>query len=85
VTIIGGGTAYVLIALMALTSNDTAVRRLGRRRWRALHLVGLWVVFGIFVNSYLGRAIVNPNYIPNAALLAAALTIRLWPSRARVD
>jgi sulfoxide reductase heme-binding subunit YedZ len=85
ITIIGGGTAYVLIALMALTSNDTAVRRLGRRRWRALHRVGLWIVFGIFVNSYLGRAVENPNYIPNAALLGVALMIRLWPSRARVD
>lgn len=85
VTAIGGGSAYVLIALMALTSNDTAVRRLGRRRWRALHLTGIWVVFGIFVSSYGGRAVANPNYIPNAALLAVALIIRLWPSRARVD
>lgn len=84
-TIIGGGTAYVLIALMALTSNDTAVRRLGRWRWRALHLTGLWVVFGIFVSSYLGRAVHNPNYIPHAALLAAMLIVRLLPARARVD
>jgi methionine sulfoxide reductase heme-binding subunit len=84
-TIIGGGTAYVLIAAMALTSNDTAVRRLGRRRWRALHLTGLWVVFGIFVSSYGGRALHNPNYVPHAALLAAALIVRLLPTRARVD
>jgi DMSO/TMAO reductase YedYZ heme-binding membrane subunit len=84
-TAIGGGTAYALIALMALTSNDTAVRRLGRRRWRALHLTGLWVVFLIFTNSYLGRAVHNPNYWPNAALLGAMLILRLWPSRARVD
>jgi len=85
VTAIVGGSAYVLIALMALTSNDTAVRRLGRRRWRALHLTGLWLVFLIFTNSYLGRAVHNPNYWPNAALLGAMLCLRLWPSRARVD
>lgn len=84
-TAIGGGTAYLLIALMALTSNDTAVRRLGRRRWRALHRTGLWVVFGIFTSSYLGRALENPNYIPHAALLAAMLILRLLPTRARVD
>ena len=85
VTAIGGGSAYVLIALMALTSNDTAVRRVGRRRWRALHLTGMWVVFGIFVSSYLGRALHNPNYVPHAALLAAMLIVRLLPVRARVD
>ena len=84
-TAIGGGSAYLLIALMALTSNDTAVRRLGRRRWRALHVVGLWVVFGIFTSSYLGRALHNPNYLPHAALLAAILSLRLLPTRARVD
>lgn len=84
-TLIGGGSAYVLIALMALTSNDTAVRRLGRRNWRALHLTGMWVVFGIFVSSYGGRASHNPNYWPHAALLATALIIRLLPARARVD
>lgn len=84
-TAIGGGTAYVLIAAMALTSSDTAVRRLGRKRWRALHLTGMWVVFGIFVSSYGGRASHNPNYWPHAALLAAALIVRLLPVRARVD
>lgn len=84
-TAIGGGTAYLLIALLALTSNDTAVRRLGRRRWRALHLTGIWVVFGIFSSSYLGRALHNPNYLPHAALLAVILILRLLPTRARVD
>ena len=51
-TAVGGGIGYLLIAAMALTSNDTAQRRLGGRRWRALHVAGLWVVFGIFVSSY---------------------------------
>ena len=84
-TAIGGGFGYVLIAGMALTSNDTAVRRLGRRSWRGLHLLGMWVVFGIFTSSYLGRAVHNPNYLPHAVLLAAILIVRLLPSRARVD
>jgi DMSO/TMAO reductase YedYZ heme-binding membrane subunit len=84
VTVIGGGTGYLLIAAMAATSNDAAVKRLGMRRWRALHLTGLWVVFAIFANSYLGRAFSNPNYIPPAALLVAALVLRLLPTRARV-
>ena len=84
-TAVGGGIGYLLIAAMVLSSNDTAVRRLGRRRWRALHVTGLWAVFGIFLSSYGGRAVHNPNYLPHAALLLAILVLRLWPSGARVD
>ena len=76
-TATGGGIGYLLIAAMALTSNDTARRWLGPRRWRALHVTGLWVVFGIFTSSYLGRALHNPNYLPHAALLAAILILRV--------
>ncbi len=84
-TAVGGGIGYLLILAMVLTSNDGAVRHLGRRRWRALHMTGLWVVFGIFASSYGGRAVHNPNYLPHAALLLAILVLRLLPSRARVD
>jgi DMSO/TMAO reductase YedYZ heme-binding membrane subunit len=76
---------YLLIGAMVLTANDTAVRRLGRRRWRALYVTGLGVVFGIFLSSYGGRAVHNPNFLPHAALLLAILILRLLPSRARVD
>lgn len=56
VRIAGGGLAYVLIALMALTSTDEAQRRLGPN-WRRLHLVGGWYVWLVFLNSYLGRTL----------------------------
>src|SRR5690606_37151534 len=55
VTIIGGGGAYVFIALLALTSNDWSVRKLGPKAWRRLHLVGISYVWLIFMNSYIGR------------------------------
>jgi len=54
VTIIGGGGAYLFIALMAATSNDRSVRKLGPN-WRRLHLTGSWYVWVIFLNSYAGR------------------------------
>jgi hypothetical protein len=85
VTIAGGGSGYLLIAAMAATSSDAALKRLGTRRWRALHLTGLWVVFGIFAQSYLPRALANPYYVPAAALLVGALVVRLLPTRARVS
>jgi sulfoxide reductase heme-binding subunit YedZ len=78
VTVVGGGAAYVLIALMAATSSDAAVRWLGRARWKLLHAVGGWVVLLIFTNSYIGRLAEKPWLaIPSLALIAAALLLRI--------
>jgi DMSO/TMAO reductase YedYZ heme-binding membrane subunit len=83
VSLIGGGFAYVLIALMAATSFDSTARLIGPRAWRLLHLTGSWVVWIIFLNSYGRRALENPVYIPPVALLLLAVTLRLWAARAR--
>jgi len=56
VRITGGGVAYLFIGLMALTSNDLSVRRLGKR-WTWLHTAGGWYIWLIFLNSYLGRTL----------------------------
>jgi DMSO/TMAO reductase YedYZ heme-binding membrane subunit len=79
-TLVGGGLAYVFVLAMAATSNDASVRRLGARRWRALHTVGGWYVWLIFTQSYAPRAAVDPAYVPFAALLVgvAGLRIARW-------
>lgn len=56
VRIYGGGAAYLMIGLMALTSNDYSQRILGRN-WRRLHMAGSWYVWIVFLNSYLGRTV----------------------------
>ncbi|PKP79839.1 MAG: hypothetical protein CVT79_17795 [Alphaproteobacteria bacterium HGW-Alphaproteobacteria-18] len=56
VRIVGGGLGYLFIGLMALTSNDLSVRRLGKR-WTWLHTAGGWYIWLIFLNSYLGRTL----------------------------
>jgi hypothetical protein len=63
-TLVGGGFGYVMLALMVATSWDGAQAWLGRRRWRALHLTGMWTLWVIFTASY------------PPLLLAAAL--RVW-------
>ena len=50
-----GGGAYVMIALMALTSNDAARRGMGFRTWKLLHVLGGWWILVIFTNSYVSR------------------------------
>lgn len=49
-----GGLGYLLLAALTLTSNDQALRLLGRN-WRRLHRVGLYYLWFIFVQSYAGR------------------------------
>ncbi len=49
-----GGFGFVLAAAMTATSNDAAVRALGRN-WKRLHLLGGWYIWAIYLVSYGGR------------------------------
>lgn len=77
-TLYGGGSTYVLVALMALTSNDWSVRTLGPRTWKLLHTIGGWAIWIVFFVSYLGRIEDKPWLgIPAVALLVGALLLRV--------
>lgn len=76
-TIYGGGFGYVMVALMALTSNDWSVRTLGPRNWKLLHTIGGIVIAAIFFTSYLGRLEDKPWLaIPTLALLGGAVLLK---------
>lgn len=49
-----GGTGYLLMWAMAATSNDSAMRALGRS-WQRLHQIGIWWLWLLFTVSYAGR------------------------------
>jgi DMSO/TMAO reductase YedYZ heme-binding membrane subunit len=86
VTIYAGGFTYLLIAAMAATSNDAAVRALGRKGWGVLHTVGGLMVLLVFTNSYAGRLTAKPWLaIPALGLIALAVTLKLvaWAQRGR--
>ena len=51
----GGMLGYVLLFAMAAASTDTARRRIGSTRWKALHQLGLWYLWIVFVLTYLPR------------------------------
>ena len=53
-TLVGGGAVYVLIAFMALTSNNWSVRTLGKA-WHLLHRIGIHATWAVFLVLYLGR------------------------------
>ena len=84
VTIVFGGGAYVMIALLASTSNDRAVAWLGRSRWRMLHKVGVYWIWIIFANSYTARAVMaiargseSLAYVPVAIFIWTLLGLRI--------
>jgi DMSO/TMAO reductase YedYZ heme-binding membrane subunit len=87
-TLAGGGLAYLLLFAMAATSNDAAVRRLGPRRWLALHTAGQYILWLAFAQTYLGRVLAadaRPVHLALAAALAAVMGLRLFTVLTRFD
>lgn len=82
-TTAGGGTAYALLAVMTLTSNDRSVRALGPRRWKALHRAGIHVLWLAFAFDWTGLAAESPAYLPLAGLAWGAAALRLAALRTR--
>lgn len=76
-----GSIAYLFIALMALTSNDRALRWLGAKRWGRLHAIGGLYIWGTFVVSFAKRAPDKPVYWAAVILLLAVMMLKLWASR----
>lgn len=88
-SLIGGGLAYAILYLMALTSTDGWQRRLGKW-WRRLHRFGIYYIWFIFTASYAGRAFGDdPDKrivgIAFGSIMIVALALRLWPQRSRTN
>ncbi|MFZ9395910.1 MAG: hypothetical protein ACO25F_07620 [Erythrobacter sp.] len=77
-----GALAYAAILLMALTSNGTAQRAMGRN-WKRLHTTGIHVIWLIFTAAYAKR-IPDPETMvtglvgTSLCLLAASLRYAAW-------
>jgi len=75
-TIIFGGGGFVLLGLMAATSNDASQRFLGPA-WRALHKVGIYVLWIDFIVTYSGTATIAPFHAVMTLLFALAWMARV--------
>ena len=77
------GFGYVVTALLALTSNDYSVRRLGPAKWKQLHTVGVSILMLYFFVAFSGRLLTNfaPIYAVYVALIAAAVVAKLRVKR----
>lgn len=76
--ITAGFTGFVLMIPLALTSTRRMVRRLGGRRWQALHrLVYASAVAGVVHYLWLVKVDVRPP-LRYVAILAVLLGFRVW-------
>ena len=75
-TLIGGGLAYGLAAVMALTSNNASQRLLGAW-WKRLHTVGTYWLWFVFALTFSGRAFEPSVSQAFFLLLVAALLLRI--------
>ena len=77
------GFGYVVTALLALTSNDYSVRRLGPAKWKQLHAIGISVLMLYFFVAFSGRLLTNfaPIYAVYIALIATAVVAKLRVKR----
>ena len=77
------GFGYVVTALLALTSNDYSVRRLGPVKWKQLHTVGISILMLYFLVAFSGRLLTNfaSIYAVYVALIATAVVAKLRVKR----
>ena len=73
-----GFTAFLLLIPLALTSTQASIRRLGGRRWNALHrLIYVTAALGILHFLWLVKSDLREPLV-YAAVLALLLGLRLW-------
>ena len=74
-----GVVAYLVIYLMLITSFDAPARAIGPKAWKVLHKVGLYLLFGIFLQTQLPRSLDNLAEVNwwLISLTAVAIAIRL--------
>jgi len=76
-TVAGGGLAYVLMYLMAFTSTDNMIAKLGANRWKILHTIGIYYILIVFSVSYIPRAISDFTYMPFGIVIIVAVILKM--------
>lgn len=85
-TIVGGGLAYFMIYVMALTSNNWFMRKLGKN-WKRIHTFGIHYIWFIYLLTYSGRlsdpglyhiGVIGSGAFILALLFRLAVKWRIW-------
>ncbi|MCK0069022.1 hypothetical protein [Kordiimonas laminariae] len=77
-----GALAYLFLFLMTITSNNTAVRKLGARKWKMLHKISSYYIWFIFLatSSKEPEAFTSfsTSWLPLMCILAILIRYQGW-------
>jgi sulfoxide reductase heme-binding subunit YedZ len=73
----GSGT-FILVGLMALTSNNFAVKKMGARAWKTLHLIGGYMALSAFVGEYVLVLYLQPILLPDYVFEVKNSTVMVY-------
>lgn len=76
-SLIGGGLAYLFLALMLATSFERFSKMITHRQWILLHTIGGYWIWFIFAKSYWKRVMIEMEYLPLLLLFAVVLILRI--------
>ncbi len=85
-TILGGGLAYFMIYVMAITSNNWSMRKLGKN-WKRIHIFGIHYIWFVYLLTYSGRlsdpslyhiGVIGSGMFILALLFRMAIKWRAW-------
>jgi DMSO/TMAO reductase YedYZ heme-binding membrane subunit len=73
-----GSATFVLVGLMALTSNNSAVKMLGGKTWKRLHLVGGYLALSSFIGEYVLVLYLQPILLPDYEFAVKNSTVLVY-------
>lgn len=76
--IIVGMAAFLMLILMAVTSNNRSIRWMGAQRWNRLHRLGYPAVILAVLHFMMVGKVYTAEVLIYAALLATLLVARVW-------
>lgn len=76
--IVVGMAALLMLTPLALTSNNTAIRKLGAQRWNRLHRLAYPATVLAVVHFMMVGKVYTAEVLTYAAILAALLVARVW-------
>ena len=74
-----GGTAYLFITAMAITSFEIPRKWLGEKKWSLLHTTGGYLVLFVFFQAYVPKAFMGDLFrMPFAAAILLVVVLRFY-------
>ena len=73
-----GSVTFVFVGLMALSSNNFAVKKLGSKAWKKLHQVGGYLALSAFVGEYVLVLYLQPILLPDYDFAVKNSTVLMY-------